>query len=150
MASNRNVILFVEDDPADARLIEHAFQKAGVTTAMVRLWNGDAAVDYLSGSGAYADREAHPLPSIALLDIKLPRRTGLEVLMWIREQQGPIRRLPVVMLTSSTETRDVNRAYELGANSYLRKPDSADQLFNLAEAFRRYWLRLNESPEVAA
>lgn len=145
-------ILLVEDEPDAVTLLQHAFAKAGVANPLFPVLDGDQAIAYLNGDGRYADRAAHPLPQLVLLDLKLPRCSGLEVLEWIRAQP-PLRGLPVVILTSSRERTDVRRAYAAGANSYLVKPSSLPGLIELASAFREYWLVHNESPprpEVAA
>ena len=141
-------VLLVEDDPSDARLIQRAFGKLDATLAMIRLTNGDDVVSYLSGEAPYENRTTYPLPSIVLLDIKLPRRSGFEVLQWLRRQPTALNRLPVVMLTSSRHSVDINRAYDLGANSYLSKPETAFQLEELAMRFQSYWLGINESPDL--
>ena len=143
-----NPILLVEDDPADVRLIQRAFKKLNTDVPMVRLTNGDDAVDYLAGKEPYENRSSHPFPSIVLLDIKLPRRSGFEVLEWVRAQGSALRRMPVVMLTSSRHSADVNRAYDLGANSYLTKPETLSELEHLASRFHLYWLNLNEEPDL--
>ena len=142
------LVLLVEDDPADVRLIQRAFRKLETSVTMTRLTNGDDAVAYLSGDGPYENRAAYPVPAVLLLDIKLPRRSGFEVLDWLRGQKTPLRRLPVVMLTSSKHSADVNRAYDLGANSYLAKPETLSGLDDLAAQFQNYWLTLNEGPEL--
>lgn len=139
-------ILLVEDDPADARLVQRAFDKAGVNATLMRLTNGEEAVAYLAGEAPFDNRAAHPLPSIVLLDLKLPRRSGLEVLRWIRNRSDGLRRMPVIMLTSSRHALDVDRAYDYGANSYLAKPETPRQLQELAAAFNCYWLKFNEEP----
>ena len=141
-------VLLVEDDPSDARLIQRAFGKLDATLAIIRLTNGDDVVSYLSGESPYDNRTTYPLPCIVLLDIKLPRRSGFEVLQWVRRQPTTLNRLPVVMLTSSRHSVDINRAYDLGANSYLSKPETASQLEQLAVSFQSYWLRINESPDL--
>ena len=145
---HENQILLVEDDPSDFRLIQRAFGKLETQIAVLRLTNGDDAISYLSGDAPYDNRALHPMPSIVLLDIKLPRRSGFEVLEWIRGQSWGLSRLPVVMLTSSRHSVDVNRAYELGANSYLAKPDTSSQLDELIKQFREYWLSLNQPPDL--
>jgi CheY-like chemotaxis protein len=143
-------ILLVEDDPTDFRLIQRAFGKLNNGFRMFRLTNGDEVVSYLSGDGPYENRAAHPIPAVVLLDLKIPRRSGFEVLEWLRGQPSGLNRLPVIVLTSSRHSTDINRAYDLGANSYLVKPDSGTQLDELVEQFRTYWLGLNEFPTLAA
>ena len=146
MSPSPPTVLVVEDDPNDVLLIERAFRKAQVGAALQVVGDGDKAVAYLGGQGPYADRGRHPLPVLVLLDLKLPRRSGLEVLGWLRGRDG-LRRLPVVILTSSKEGSDVNRAYDLGANSYLVKPVAFDPLREMIKALGLYWLFLNERPE---
>jgi len=141
-------ILLVEDNPDDVLLIKRAFKKAGLSHSLKIATHGEEAVDYLAGEGAYADRDKHPFPALMLLDLQLPRRSGHEVLAWLREQEG-LRRLPVVVLTSSREPDDINRAYDLGANSYLVKPVSFDTLLDMVQVLERYWLALAERPEAA-
>lgn len=116
------ILLLVEDDSNDVLLLQRAFRKAGVTYQVQVAADGDIAVAYLSGDRQFADRKTHPLPTLILLDLKLPRRNGLEVLQWIRQQPEQIQRIPVVVLTSSNLSDDVNRAYALGATSYIAKP----------------------------
>ena len=140
-------VLLVEDDPNDILLTRRAFRKAEMPEPVAVVEDGEQAVAYLSASGDYADRRAHPLPDLILLDLKLPRMSGLEVLEWLREQSS-LQRLPVVVLTSSRETSDVNRAYELGANSYLLKPVTFDGLARIVSDLDRYWGELNIRPEV--
>src|ERR1051325_1184127 len=139
-------ILLVEDDPNDARLVQRAFAKSGGDLKVLRLQHGDEALDYLRGVPPYDNRRVHPMPAVVLLDLKLPRRSGLEVLHWIMTRTDDIRRLPVVMLTSSTQSADINRAYDLGANSYLAKPESTEQLNEMVRAFLEYWFALNQPP----
>jgi CheY-like chemotaxis protein len=143
------VILVVEDDPNDILLIQRAFSKARILNPLQFVSDGDDAVGYLSGDGIYADRAKFPFPVLVLLDLKLPRRSGLEVLGWIRGQPG-LKRLPVVVLTSSKESVDINRAYDLGANSYLVKPVGFDSLLELVKSLEVYWMMLNQNPDVTA
>jgi CheY-like chemotaxis protein len=138
-------ILLVEDNPTDVLLIQRAFDRAKLGNPMQVLSDGDAAVDYLAGVSVYADRQQFPLPILMLLDLKLPRRSGLEVLQWLRTQET-LRRIPVVMLTSSQEDRDVNAAYDTGVNSYLVKPVDFDGLLRMLKTVNLYWLLLNEKP----
>ena len=139
-------ILLVEDNSTDALMIRRAFRKANLANPLQVVDDGDKAVAYLSGQGPYADREKYPLPVLLLLDLKLPRRSGLEVLEWLRQQEG-LKRLPVVVLTSSKESSDVNRAYDLGANSYLVKPVDFDPLREMVKTLGLYWVVMNQKPE---
>jgi CheY-like chemotaxis protein len=146
--TNSPVILHVEDDPNDVLLFQRAFRKANLTVNIQSTTDGDKAVAYLSGAEGYADREKFPLPTLILLDLKMPRKSGLEVLAWIRGQAN-LRRLVVVIFTSSKHDEDLNRAYDLGANSYLVKPVGFDMLVDLVKLLHQYWLTLNErSPGV--
>jgi CheY-like chemotaxis protein len=139
-------VLVVEDDSTDALMIQRAFKKANLMNPLHFVDNGDAAVDYLAGLPPYDDRAVHPTPSLILLDLKLPRRSGLEVLEWLRQQPG-LRRIPVVILTSSMETADVRKAYDLGCNSYLVKPVDFQGLLDAVNAIRTYWLSVNRAPD---
>ncbi|HEX9394785.1 MAG TPA: response regulator [Gemmatimonadales bacterium] len=147
MTGSGTAILLVEDDANDVILIRRAFAKAEIKNPVYTVEDGDAAVAYLAGEGTYANRGDHPLPGVVLLDLKLPRRSGLEVLQWVR-QSPTLRRLPVVVLTSSRESADVNRAYDLGANSYLVKPVGFDALTDLVRILQGYWVGWNEKPEI--
>jgi CheY-like chemotaxis protein len=138
-------ILLVEDDPNDVLLIQRAFRKAGIACPLHVVSDGDSAVSYLSGQDPYANRQEAPLPTLILLDLKLPRRSGFEVLSWLRAQPG-LKRLPVVVLTSSNELLDVNLAYDLGANSYLVKPVAFDALLQMLKTLNLYWHNINEHP----
>jgi CheY-like chemotaxis protein len=142
-------ILLVEDDPNDQALVRRAFVKAKLTNPLQMVDDGDEAVRYLQGDGGYADRQLHPLPSLILLDLKLPRRSGLDVLEWIRAQPS-IRRIPVVVLTSSADSNDIARAYDLGANSYLVKPLAFEGLLELLRTVGLYWMVMNTSPTVGS
>ncbi|HYV98977.1 MAG TPA: response regulator [Gemmatimonadaceae bacterium] len=138
-------VLVVEDDDNDVLFVQRAFKHAGILNPLQIVRNGDDAVAYLEGSGTFSDREKYPLPVFMLLDLKMPRRSGLEVLQWVKERDG-LRRIPIVVLTSSKNEKDVNRAYELGANSYLVKPVSFEGLIELTKSLHLYWLVLNERP----
>jgi CheY-like chemotaxis protein len=148
MSATKFDVLLVEDEPNDVFLIERAFRKCDFQHALHSVNDGEQAVAYLSGVREFADRQAFPLPTLVLLDLKLPRRSGLEVLAWLRNRHDSLRRLPVVVLTSSKQSSDVNRAYELGANSYLVKPVAFDGLLELVKALNGYWIRFNEKPEL--
>jgi CheY-like chemotaxis protein len=144
----RPVVLLVEDDPYDVQLIQLALSRTPGEVHLVRVEDGDKAVDYLTGASPYDDRELYPMPRTMLLDIKLPKRSGFEVLEWLRSQQGPVRRLPTIMLTSSTQRKDVNHAFERGANAYFAKPESIKDLASLLAEFKNFWLDRSELPEL--
>jgi CheY-like chemotaxis protein len=139
-------ILLVEDNEDERLLIRRAFTKARLFNPLHVVGDGDAAVAYLGGEDRYADRSRYPLPCMVLLDLKLPRRSGHEVLAWKRDQGGLLARIPVVVLTSSRESADVNRAYDLGANSYLTKPVEFAGLLEMVKSLGLYWVVLNEKP----
>jgi len=134
--SKSPVILLVEDCENDIFLITRAFERAGVKTVLKSLRGGLSCIAYLNGDPPYEDRTTYPLPELVLLDIKMPRTDGFEVLRWIR-QQPAFARLTVVMLTSSDEIRDVNLAYQLGANSFLVKPLDFWNAADLSQALER-------------
>lgn len=136
------VILLVEDNPDDVLLVRRAVKKAALAVALQVVEDGDEAVAYLGGSGRYGERARHPLPDLVLLDLKLPKRSGLEVLRWVRSQSA-LDTTPVVVLTSSGEDEDVQRAYALGANSYLQKPVAFNGLVHLLGVLDLYWFRNN-------
>jgi len=148
MGSNGATILHVEDDPNDVLLIGRAFRKAEVNAQVQVVNDGDQAVQYLNGTNNYTERDKFPLPSLVLLDLKLPRKSGIEVLEWIRAQPA-LKRIPVVMLTASRQPVDVNRAYDLGVNAYLVKPVNFDALVEMMKTLDSFWLRANERPTAA-
>ncbi|MGH7971448.1 MAG: response regulator [Limisphaerales bacterium] len=137
-----HLILFAEDDENDAFLFKLAFKRAGVNHLFVVVPNGQAAIDYLSGAGTYADRSQNPLPSLVLLDLNMPRVSGLEVLKWIRSTSG-VCTLISVMLSSSNQDADIHRAYLAGANGYLVKPANIEAIVEMAKAIKDYWLGQN-------
>jgi len=139
------VILLVEDDPSDIDLTRRAFERDRIGNKLIVVEDGQEALDYLFGTGQYAGRDTSEQPQVILLDLKLPIVDGLEVLRRIRAD-GRTRRLPVVILTSSTEERDKAAGYDLGANSYVRKPVDFQQFAEAARELGLYWLVLNEPP----
>lgn len=142
-------ILLVDDDKDDIFFMKRAFEEAALLNPVKILRDGQEAIDYLSGAGKFSDRIQYPLPFLVLLDLKMPRVMGLEVLKWIREQPR-FKTLIVIVLTSSKMHADIQTAYGLGANSYLVKPASSDKLTAMISEIKRYWLDLNEAwPESA-
>ena len=145
--SSDNTILLVEDNPKDVFLVQRAFRKAEIMTPLQVVSDGDAAVQYLAGGAPYCDRTTYPLPVLVLLDLKLPRRSGAEVLSWIRQEPN-LQRLPVVALTSSREYSDVNRIYDLGANAYIVKPPDFDQLVHILKTLNLHWITYKEKTQM--
>jgi CheY-like chemotaxis protein len=141
-------ILVVEDSPTDVLLIKRAFARVGIPNPIVTVPDGQQAIEYFSAA-ARSDGDRSAIPALLLLDLKLPRQSGLDVLAWIK-RQPMLKRLPVVILTSSAESVDVERAYDLGANSYLVKPVAFDDLERMLTAVDLYWLRTNHPPQAAA
>jgi two-component system, response regulator len=142
---NIKTILLVEDDPSDMDLTKRALEKAHIVNKLVVASDGQEALDYLLGAGAYAGRDTSDLPTLTLLDLKLPKVSGLDVLRRIRA--GAVtRRMPVVILTSSREEQDVATGYDLGVNSYIRKPVEFERFVQSVGQLELYWLVLNEGP----
>lgn len=137
-------ILHVDDDQNDLVLLEHACRAADLSYLVKTAADGEMAIAYLSGRGLYANRNEYPLPAVILLDLKMPRKTGFEVLSWIRSQPA-LKRIPVFIFTSSRHQEDIDRAYELGANAYLVKPVGFERLVEEIRALD-LWLTLNEKP----
>jgi EAL domain-containing protein (putative c-di-GMP-specific phosphodiesterase class I)/DNA-binding response OmpR family regulator len=135
-------ILVVEDDVAQAMLIERVCRKAGLQNPIRALQNGDEAVAYLSGGEGFGDRRIHPLPVLMLLDLHVPGRSGLEILAW-KQGQPDLRHVPVVILSGSTESEDINQAFQLGAASYLVKPVAFDALIDAIGSLALPWMLLS-------
>jgi CheY-like chemotaxis protein len=145
MAETAKKVLVAEDDPSDVFLLQRAFAAASVPASLHFVRDGQEAIDYLTGEADYSDRATYPLPDLMLLDLKMPRLNGFDVLEWLRKQPG-LKRMLVTILTSSDQARDIDRAYDLGANSYLLKPHGSQELNELVERVQRYWLELNLRP----
>jgi two-component system response regulator len=138
-------ILLIEDNPDDELLTLRAFKKNNISNEVVVARDGVEALDYLFGTGAYTGRDTADTPQVVLLDLKLPKLSGLEVLRKIREE--PLTKLlPVIILTTSSEESDVLSGYELGANSYIRKPVDFTQFLESVRQLGLYWLVLNQAP----
>ena len=146
--SAKSVILLAEDREDDVELIRRAFKEGKIDNPLFVVRNGEETVAYLKGEGRYQTRDEYPLPDLLLLDLKMPRMDGFEVLRWVRLQPG-FSSLLVVVLTSSEEIRDVNKAYQLGANSFLVKPHDFEQFAQTCHILKEYWLNLNKGPEAS-
>jgi CheY-like chemotaxis protein len=142
---NTKTILLIEDNPSDIDLTKRALEKGHILNALVVASDGQEALDYLFGTGAHAGRDTADLPALTLLDLKLPKVSGLDVLRRIRAETIT-RRMPVVILTSSREEQDLAASYDLGVNSYIRKPVDFGQFVESVAQVGLYWLVLNEEP----
>lgn len=138
-------ILIADDDAQDTLLVRLAAQRAALEMRLDVVKDGEEAIDYLMGRSAYADRQAYPFPAMMLLDLKMPRVNGFDVLDFVRRQPG-LRQLPIVIFSSSDDPKDIRRAYDSGANSYLCKPHSNDDLSALLRALEEYWCKFNHFP----
>ena len=144
---NKKIILLVEDNPDDVTLTLRALKKNNILNEVVIARDGVEALDYLFGTGMYEDRDTSVMPVVTLLDLKLPRIDGLEVLKRVRENERT-KLIPIVILTSSKEENDLINGYSLGANSYIRKPVDFNQFSEAIRELGLYWIVLNESPPV--
>ena len=138
MEDSNYTILLVEDDENDATLVEMALKKNDIHNPVQRARDGLEAIAYLNGDGVYANRALHPFPEVLLVDIKMPRMTGLELLAWIREHPG-FRIIPTIVMTSSRLDVDIEKAYSLGANTYMAKPSSFAELAKMVKTAHEYW-----------
>ena len=139
MSEKSRPILAAEDEESDRMILEMAFQRAKLQCPLLLVRDGQEAVDYLSGKGRYADRAAHPLPALVLLDLKMPRMNGFDVLGWLAEQPD-FKKIPAVVLSSSADEIDMNKARQLGAREYFVKPHSLDELIKIAHQMQARWL----------
>jgi len=147
--TGQSTVLLAEDDPDDVLLTKIAFEKARLANPLQVVRDGVELIAYLQGEGCFADRHRYPLPILLLLDLKMPRLNGFQVLEWLRahpERQS----LSVAIMTSSDEDPDISRAYELGADSYLIKPPDAEALLALVQRLHAYWVILDQPLETSA
>jgi len=149
MAKDRPTLLIVEDNEDDIFFVERIFKQIGARCELRFTRDGIEAIEYLSGQGAFKDRAKYPMPTIILMDLKMPRRNGFEVLEWMHNQPE-IKLIPTIVVTSSTLQEDVTRAYRLGANAVMNKPVDKDSLLQMLKSFHIYWTDFVEMPEVKA
>lgn len=142
--SENQTILVADDSESDFMLLRVAFQKAAFKNPLQSVCNGEEAISYLQGAGVYGDRSRYPLPAVILLDLNMPLKNGFDVLTWMRTQAA-LKHVSVVVLSASTRMEDVERAFDLGASSYLAKPSTLDGLTDMIRCLRD-WLRINHFP----
>jgi CheY-like chemotaxis protein len=134
-----------EDDENDVAFLQRAFKTAQVDNSLQVVQDGQAAMDYLAGVGAFSDRRLYPLPGLLLLDLKMPRKTGMEVLDWIRHQDA-LRSLPIIIFSSTVHPVEIETAYHKGANAFVTKPSGAPERTKLAYVIKEFWLTFNQLP----
>ncbi len=140
---HEKLIVVVEDNEDDWFLLKRAIKQTQFPGIIRRVCDGLEAIDYLQGAGAFNDRISHPLPALLLLDLKLPQKNGFEVITWVRNQ-SILRRLVIIVFTSSKVESDIVKAYNLGANAFLVKPAAAAKLPDVLKGLETFWLKLNE------
>ncbi len=150
MNNKEFTVLLVVDDLNDIFLVKRAFKMARIGNPLQVVTDGQEAIDYLSSQGKYRDRDAHPLPKLIVMDIKMPRKSGFEVLKWVKGDSRPLRRIPIVVVSASEDPTDINRAYELGANAYMVKPVDYRAVERLFESITHYWGLECAKPELEA
>jgi CheY-like chemotaxis protein len=137
---NKLVILAAEDDPNDLELLRHVVAENGVAVNFQSADDGEQLIHYLRGEGKFADRDRHPIPDIVVLDLKMPRMNGFEVLQWLRQEPG-LARIPTIVLSGSGLESDIEEAYRLGANTYFTKPGQLAELRKIIGSLIDYWRR---------
>ena len=150
MDKNQFPVLLVEDDLNDIFIVKRAFRSARIPNPLQVVTDGEEAIAYLRGDGKYADRASFPLPRLMVMDINMPRRSGFEVLEWVKGTSQPLRRIPIIIVSSSDLPADINRAYELGANAYMIKPMDYRAVEHLFESITHYWGLECAKPELEA
>jgi CheY-like chemotaxis protein len=145
LPSGQVIILLVDDDQNDMLLVQRAMEKAGLSCRLIHRHDGEEAIDYLSGKPPYSDRSKHPLPTLVLLDIKMPKLSGFNVLAWLQSQPS-LSRIPVIVLTASVRQEDRSEAEQLGAVGYRTKPVDFAELVNIIRDVDARWLRQIKKP----
>ena len=140
------VLLLAEDEENDVVLFKRALRKAGVNVVLQRVSDGEEAIEHLKGSGKFNDRLNYPFPDLLIVDLKMPRKTGFEVIEWVRS--SPAKRLRVLVLTSSQEKKGVNKAFDFGANGYMTKPHNFEELVSMIQNMHAFWANLSERPDI--
>jgi CheY-like chemotaxis protein len=144
----RALILIADDSDDDITVIRRALKRASVPNPLFAVKSGEEVIAYLKGEGRYSNRDEYPLPDLLLLDLKMPGIDGFDVLRWIRQQPG-LSSMRIVVLTASDHMRDVNLAYQLGANSFMVKPGDFENYVELGKTLATYWLRQSKAPETS-
>ncbi len=150
MENKQFTVLLVEDDLNDIFLVKRAFKMAQIKNPLQVVTDGQEAISYLQGEGKYADRQTYALPKLIVMDIKMPRKSGFEVLQWVKGSSRTLRRIPIVIVSSSDDHADINRAYELGANAYMVKPVDFRAVEHLFQSITHYWGLECAKPELEA
>jgi CheY-like chemotaxis protein len=147
--TSQQTVLLVDDSENDLTLMQAAFRKAGLNSPLQMVHNGEEAMAYLKGEGPYTDRNKFPLPAVILLDLNMPMKNGFDVLEWLRSHRPAFERISTIVLTTSMRPEDVERAFDLGANSYLVKPSALEDLITMIRCLHD-WLQINHFPPLNA
>jgi CheY-like chemotaxis protein len=145
--NNERSVLLAEDDANDVLLLQLAFEQAEIKNPLYVVKDGQEAIDYLSGAGKFSDRKQFPFPDLLILDLKMPRKTGLDVLQWLATEDVT-RCLPTIMSSSSTHPGDIEKAYRLGVNAFVVKPPGTAKRTEFAKNIKSFWLTMNEAPMI--
>lgn len=149
MLYEKSTILLVDNNPSSELLLQEVMNGSSIAQPIQSVRNGEEAIHYLEGKGRFHDREVYPFPRVLILDLKMPKISGFELLKWVRSHAN-WRRLPVIIFTCSQDRRDMTKAYDLGANSYLLKPSKWDDLVATLRTIQTYWTLFSEKPECQA
>jgi len=139
LSNSSFTVLLVEDDLNDIFLVQRAFKKARISNPLQIVTDGEKAIQYLQGRGPYSDRSLYPIPKLIVMDINMPGKSGFEVLEWLKSRQQPLHTIPIVIVSSSDNPEDINRAYDLGANAYMVKPMDFKAVEHLFQSITHYW-----------
>jgi CheY-like chemotaxis protein len=138
-------VLLAEDDENDVAFARRAFAQVEISAPLHVVEDGQEAIEFLSATGKHSDRDPRSLPSLLMLDLKMPRKTGMDVLNWIRQQER-LRTLPIIIFSSSVQPAEIDEAYRVGANAFVVKPAGAPERTELARMIKGFWLTFNETP----
>jgi CheY-like chemotaxis protein len=139
-------VLLAEDDPGDVTLLQYSVETTGTGWCLHHVHDGQAAIEYLSGQGAYADRNVHHLPKLLLLDLKMPRKSGFDVLEWLNSVQS-VAQMPVIVFSASLREQDVTQAYKLGASAFVIKPSTVDARDRVVKSIAEFWFKTAALPD---
>jgi CheY-like chemotaxis protein len=145
-SKGKMILLLAEDEDNDVVLFQRALRKAGVNISLHRVSDGEEAINYIGGKDGFKDRHAFPFPDLVVVDLKMPRKNGIDVIDWVRQSEA--KRLRILVLSSSQEKKDVNKAFDSGANAYMTKPHNFEELTSMIKHLHVFWAEVSERPEI--